>query len=171
MPTVHITKCVSRWREGVSMRSKSKGETEYIAAAVPQLTQLYTAVLSEAWAKLREWAILAGKGQLLLSGSVVLASLKAAVHMDVFHDLYSRIVHGHFLDVTITPYICLFELLCKLKSLMPYRFQWGADFVKRRTDSGFFPQSNSVCRDCWVWKNCLSHKWPLRLVGELHRLA
>ena len=39
----------------------------------------FTAVLSEAWAKLREWAILAGKGRLLLSGSVVLASLKAAV--------------------------------------------------------------------------------------------
>ena len=39
-----------------------------------------TAVLSEAWAKLREWAILAGKGRLLLSGSVVLASLKAAVY-------------------------------------------------------------------------------------------
>ena len=38
-----------------------------------------TAVSSEAWAKLREWAILAGKGRLLLSGSVVLASLKAAV--------------------------------------------------------------------------------------------
>ena len=37
------------------------------------------AVSSEAWAKLREWAILAGKGRLLLSGSVVLASLKAAV--------------------------------------------------------------------------------------------
>ena len=36
-------------------------------------------VSSEAWAKLREWAILAGKGRLLLSGSVVLASLKAAV--------------------------------------------------------------------------------------------
>ena len=39
----------------------------------------HTAVLSEAWAKLREWAILAGKGWLLLSGSVVLASLKASV--------------------------------------------------------------------------------------------
>ena len=38
-----------------------------------------TAVSSEAWAKLREWAILAGNGRLLLSGSVVLASLKAAV--------------------------------------------------------------------------------------------
>ena len=37
---------------------------------------------SEAWAKLREWAILAGKGRLLLSGSVVLASLKAAVQGD-----------------------------------------------------------------------------------------
>ena len=38
-----------------------------------------TAVLSEAWAKLREWAILDGKGWMLLSGSIVLASLKAAV--------------------------------------------------------------------------------------------
>ena len=38
-----------------------------------------TAVSSEAWAKLHEWAILAGKGWLLLSGSVVLASLKAPV--------------------------------------------------------------------------------------------
>ena len=41
---------------------------------------LHTAVSSEAWAKLCEWAILAGKGQLLLSGSVVHASLKAAVN-------------------------------------------------------------------------------------------
>ena len=39
----------------------------------------YTAVLSEAWAKLREWAFMAGKGRLLLSGSIVRASLKAAV--------------------------------------------------------------------------------------------
>ena len=38
-----------------------------------------TAVSSEARAKLREWAVQAGKGQLLPSGSVVLASLKAAV--------------------------------------------------------------------------------------------
>ena len=38
-----------------------------------------TAVSSEAWAKLREWATLAGKGRLLLSGSIVLASLKAPV--------------------------------------------------------------------------------------------
>ena len=41
-----------------------------------------TAVSSEAWAKLREWAILAGKGWLLLSGSVVLFSLKAAVRIE-----------------------------------------------------------------------------------------
>ena len=41
---------------------------------------LHTAVSSEAWAKLCEWAILAGKGQLLLSGSIVLPSLKAAVY-------------------------------------------------------------------------------------------
>ena len=41
---------------------------------------LCTTVSSEAWAKLREWAVLAGKGRLLLSGSVVLASLKAPVN-------------------------------------------------------------------------------------------
>ena len=29
---------------------------------------------------MREWAVLAGEGRLLLSGSIVLASLKAAVH-------------------------------------------------------------------------------------------
>ena len=37
-----------------------------------------TGVSSEAWAKLRELAILAGRGRLLLSGSIVL-KLKAAV--------------------------------------------------------------------------------------------
>ena len=42
----------------------------------------FTAVLNEARAKLREWAVLAGKGWLLLSGSVVLALLKAAVNSD-----------------------------------------------------------------------------------------
>ena len=36
-------------------------------------------VSSEAWAKLRDWASVAGKGRLLLSGSAVLASLKASV--------------------------------------------------------------------------------------------
>ena len=44
-----------------------------------QSLSVCTAVSSEAWAKLREWAILADKGRLLLSVSVVLASLKAAV--------------------------------------------------------------------------------------------
>ena len=38
-----------------------------------------TAVLSEAWAKLRDWASVAGRGRLLLSGSVAHASLKTAV--------------------------------------------------------------------------------------------
>ena len=41
-----------------------------------------TAVSSEAWAKLRDWASVAGKGRLLLSGSVVLASLKATVNIN-----------------------------------------------------------------------------------------
>ena len=39
----------------------------------------FTAVSSEAWAKLRDWASMAGKGRLLLSGSVAHASLKTAV--------------------------------------------------------------------------------------------
>ena len=38
-----------------------------------------TALLSEAWAKLRDWASVAGRGRLLLSGSVAHASLKTAV--------------------------------------------------------------------------------------------
>ena len=42
-------------------------------------TQKSTAVLSEAWAKLRDWASVAVRGRLLLSGSVAHASLKTAV--------------------------------------------------------------------------------------------
>ena len=38
-----------------------------------------TAVSSEAWAKLRDWASVARRGRLLLSGSVAHASLKTAV--------------------------------------------------------------------------------------------
>ena len=40
---------------------------------------LSTAVSSEAWAKLRDWASVAGRGLLLLSGSIAHASLKSAV--------------------------------------------------------------------------------------------
>ena len=40
---------------------------------------VYTAVSSEGRAKSGVWAVLAGKGRLLLSGSIVLPSLKAAV--------------------------------------------------------------------------------------------
>ena len=39
-----------------------------------------TAVSSEAWAKLRDWASMAGRGRLLLSGSVAHPSLKTAVY-------------------------------------------------------------------------------------------
>ena len=39
----------------------------------------HTAVSSEAWAKLREWACVAGRSRLLLSGSVAHASLKTTV--------------------------------------------------------------------------------------------
>ena len=38
-----------------------------------------TAVSSEAWAKLRDWASVAGRGRLLLSGSIAHASLETAV--------------------------------------------------------------------------------------------
>ena len=40
-----------------------------------------TVVSSEAWAKLRDWASVACRGRLLLSGSVAHASLKTAVCM------------------------------------------------------------------------------------------
>ena len=38
-----------------------------------------TAVSSEAWDMLRDWASVAGRGRLLLSGNVAHASLKTAV--------------------------------------------------------------------------------------------
>ena len=38
-----------------------------------------TAVSSEAWARLRDWDSVAGRGRLLLSGSIAHASLKTAV--------------------------------------------------------------------------------------------
>ena len=41
---------------------------------------MITEVSSEAWAKLRDWASVASRGRLLLSGSVAHASLKTAVH-------------------------------------------------------------------------------------------
>ena len=44
------------------------------------LTFAHTAVSSEAWAKLRDWAGVAGRGRLLLSGRVAHASLKTAVY-------------------------------------------------------------------------------------------
>ena len=43
------------------------------------MARSFTAVLSEAWAKLRDWASVAGRGWLLLSGSIANASLKTAV--------------------------------------------------------------------------------------------
>ena len=40
---------------------------------------VYTAVSSEAWSKLRDWASVAVRGRLLLSGNGAHASLKTAV--------------------------------------------------------------------------------------------
>ena len=53
----------------------------------------FTAVSSEAWAKLRDWASVAGWGRLLLSGSVAHASLKTAVqpHSHSVQTLMKRI--------------------------------------------------------------------------------
>ena len=45
-----------------------------------RLSKLDTAVLSEAWAELRDWASVASRGRLLLSGSIAHASLKTAVY-------------------------------------------------------------------------------------------
>ena len=42
-----------------------------------------TAVSSEAWAKLRDWASVAGGGRPLLSGSIAHASLKTAVEASI----------------------------------------------------------------------------------------
>ena len=54
------------------------GEKKNQAKPLP-LNWHSTAVSSEAWAKLRDWASVAGRGRLLLSGSVAHASLKTAV--------------------------------------------------------------------------------------------
>ena len=45
----------------------------------PTVQNCSTAVSSEAWAKLCDWASVVGRGRLLLSGSVAHASLKNAV--------------------------------------------------------------------------------------------
>ena len=49
------------------------------SCGMDNIISAYTAVLSEAWAKLRDWASVAGRGRLLLSGSVAHASLETAV--------------------------------------------------------------------------------------------
>ena len=49
-----------------------------------------TAVSSEAWAKLRDWASVAVRGRLLLSGSVAHASLKTAVQVIISYETESR---------------------------------------------------------------------------------
>ena len=65
-------------------------------------SHISTAVSSEAWAKLREWAILASKGRLLLSGSVVLASLKAAVFAQTHLALVAT--HGCIRGVSVVAF-------------------------------------------------------------------
>ena len=50
---------------------------------IPKDSQYHTAVSSEAWAKLSDWARVAGRGRLLLLGSVAHASLKTAVQPKV----------------------------------------------------------------------------------------
>ena len=55
---------------------------------------LNAAVSSEEWAKLRDWASVAGRGRLLLSGSIAHASLKIAVN-----------AYGCFLNINLTKFI------------------------------------------------------------------
>ena len=76
--------CISYFRRNLLLRQSIRylhlyRNCFYVATLVAFI-RCCTAVSSEAWAKLREWAVLAGKGRLLLSGNVVLASLKAPVH-------------------------------------------------------------------------------------------
>ena len=52
-----------------------------------------TAVSSEAWAKLRDWASAAGRGRLLLSGSVAHASLKTAVLYGAMLEYFNFIIN------------------------------------------------------------------------------
>ena len=59
--------------------SSRRGNVNFIRSRPVITTNLLcTAVSNEAWAKLRDWASVAGRGQLLLSGSVAHA-LKTAV--------------------------------------------------------------------------------------------
>ena len=76
----------------------SREEIRFVATYIVWSLFSLTAVSSEAWAKLREWAILAGKGRLLLSGSVVLASLKATV-CTLYVILFRN---AHYVDINCT---------------------------------------------------------------------
>ena len=58
-----------------------------------------TAVSSEAWAKLRVWARVAGRGRLLLSGSVAHASLKTAVESKILLLIDDELSSKHQTDV------------------------------------------------------------------------
>ena len=71
---------------GLGLISIIWGHTVGLGLWFPQLVGQSTAVSSEAWAKLRDWASVACRGRLLLSGSVAHASLKTAVpSQKVYH--------------------------------------------------------------------------------------
>ena len=63
--------------------TKRLGHDYFIRFWIPKIktttSYLTSAVSSEAWAKLRDWASVAARGRLLLSGSVAHASLETAV--------------------------------------------------------------------------------------------
>ena len=65
-----------------------------------------TAVSSEAWAKLRDWASVAGKGRLLLSGSVTHASLETAVHNSTKSATATEDAHSNLLNATPLGQLC-----------------------------------------------------------------
>ena len=62
-------------------------QDDIVGSVVLWLNCKLTAVSSEAWAKLRVWASVAGRGRLLLSGSVAHASLKTAVYIKTKYKL------------------------------------------------------------------------------------
>ena len=92
-----------------------------------------TAVSSEAWAKLREWAVLACLGWLLLSGSVVLASLKAPVRIAAVYTLMRFPLSFKKTSLSSTSDERDFLPLFLLSILFPVYFSsWRDGFLFRR---------------------------------------
>merc|ERR1712117_457683 len=80
-------------REGEAAKARREQQLT-VSQGDDGCVEQHTAVSSEAWAKLRVWTSVAGRGWLLLSGSVAHASLKTAVHrilLQLQADIHNRI--------------------------------------------------------------------------------